>query len=157
MEADEFQFLDPGYLCDGELSLALEQCVPANTFSGWSPTYEFTMRVKGAIVGHINLRIGNTNHLRLYVGHIGYSVMPAHRGHHFAERACRLLFPLARAHGFKELWITANPDNYPSRRTCERLGAKLVEIIRLPEDSAMYLRGECEKCRYRVDLYPPRS
>jgi len=148
----EFQFLDPGSLYDGELSLAMEQCVPVNTNTGWVPTYEFTMRVNCGIVGHINLRIGNTNHLRLYAGHIGYSVMTAYRGHHYAERACRLLFPLARAHGFTELWITANPDNFPSRRTCERLGATLVEIIRLPEDTDMYVRGEREKCRYRVDL-----
>ncbi len=143
-KAGAFQFLDPGPLRDGELSLVLEQCLPNDTVAGWTPTYEFTMRVGVAIAGHINLRIGNTDHLRLYAGHIGYSVMPAYRGHHYAERACRLLFPLARAHGFKELWITANPDNYPSRRTCERLGATLVEIIRLPEGSEMYLRGERE-------------
>ncbi len=150
--ADEFRFIDPGRLRDGEFRLVLEQCVPANTVTGWSPTYEFTMRIGSEIVGHINLRIGNTRNLLLYAGHIGYSVMPAHRGNHYAERASRLLFPLARAHGFTQLWITTNPDNSPSRRTCERLGATLVEIVPLPVDSDMYLRGERMKCRYRVDL-----
>jgi len=151
-DLEAFQFLHPGELRDGELSLVLERCLPINPVSGWAPTYEFTMRVGGEVAGHINLRIGHTRNLTLYAGHIGYAVVPAFRGHHFAERACRLLFPLARAHGFTELWITANPDNYPSRRTCERLGATLVEIVRLPEDCDMYLRGEREKCRYRVDL-----
>jgi hypothetical protein len=37
------------------------------------------------------------------------------------------------------------------RRICERLGATLAEIVPLP-DNDMYLEGEREKCRYRIDL-----
>ncbi len=74
--AVEFRFLDPGLLSDGELALVLEQCVPANPVTGWSPTYAFTMRVRGQMAGHINLRIGQTRMLLLYAGHIGYSVEP---------------------------------------------------------------------------------
>jgi predicted acetyltransferase len=79
-------------------------------------------------------------------------VYPFARGHHYAERACRLLLPLARRHGIQPLWITCNPDNFPSRRTCERLGAKLVEIVAVPPRDPLYLRGDHEKCRYRLDL-----
>jgi tagatose 1,6-diphosphate aldolase len=64
----------------------------------------------------------------------------------------RLLFPFARRHGFKTIYITCNPDNRASRRTCERLGATLVEIIKLPPDNDMYQDGEREKCRYRINL-----
>jgi tagatose 1,6-diphosphate aldolase len=88
----------------------------------------------------------------MYGGHIGYAVDLEHRGHHYAERACRLVLALAKAHGLDTIWITCNPDNVPSRRTCERLDATLVEIVRLPEDSDMYQEGDREKCRYRVDL-----
>jgi tagatose 1,6-diphosphate aldolase len=98
------------------------------------------------------LRIGDTVHIKMYAGHIGYRVHPAYRGHHYAAKACRLLLPLARLHGMKTLWITCNPDNFASRRTCEILGASLIEIVDIPHDHEMYLSGERQKCRYRIDL-----
>jgi tagatose 1,6-diphosphate aldolase len=63
-----------------------------------------------------------------------------------------LLLPLARRHGLKDLWITCNPDNLASRRTCELAGAEFVEIVDLPANSGMYRRGDRQKCRYRLDL-----
>jgi len=121
------------------------------------PAYHFWMRLRAhpraiTIVGGIGLRVGHTPHVERYAGHIGYHVYPPYRGHHYAERACRLLLPLARRHGLREVWITCNPDNGPSRRTCERLGATLVEVVAVPPDDSLYQRGEREKCRYRVDL-----
>lgn len=104
------------------------------------------------IAGGIGLRIGYTSDLEMYYGHFGYNVLPPARGNHYAERACRLLLPLARAHGMRTLWITCNPENVASRRTCERLGCTLVEIVALPVGHALHLRGEREKCRYRLDL-----
>ncbi len=147
-----FTFLDPGILRDGELSLVCTRHIAADPARNLVPAYVFDMRLKRAVVGGINLRIGSTRHIEMYAGHIGYSVEPPHRGHHYAERACRLLLPLARRHGINPLWITCNPDNIPSRRTCERLGATLIEIVPLPEDTEMYQRGERCKCRYRLDL-----
>ncbi len=137
---------------------------------GIVPAYHFWMRVSRAestganretrddgeppvrISGGIGLRIGNTHDLDMYYGHVGYNVLPPARGNHYAERACRLLLPLARAHGMRTLWITCNPENIASRRTCERLGCTLVEIVELPVGHPLHLRGEREKCRYRLDL-----
>lgn len=141
---------------DGELSLVLQAVHPADAARGWFPWYAFVIAASGAPAGTIRLRIGDGPDLVLYGGHVGYDVAPAFRGRHFAERACRLLFPLMRANGQNEVWITCNPDNQASRRTCERLGAALVEIVRLPPDSDMYRRGEREKCRYRLTV-PPAS
>jgi tagatose 1,6-diphosphate aldolase len=104
------------------------------------------------IAGGIGLRIGNTRDLELYYGHVGYNVFPPARGNHYAERACRLLLPLARAHGLRRLWITCNPDNLASRRTCERLGCTMVDLVHVPAGHPLHLRGEREKCRYRLDL-----
>ena len=104
------------------------------------------------IAGGIGLRIGHSADLEMYLGHIGYNVFPPARGRHLAERACRLLLPLAKAHGMTTLSITCNPDNWPSRRTCQRLGADLVGLVSLPNDHVLYQRGERSKCRYRVDL-----
>src|SRR5689334_19119641 len=110
LSPDTFQFLDPGPLIDRELSLSLIKLVPAVPDKGFVPYYNFAMRVKHQTVGHINLRIGDNDHILLYAGHIGYGVDPAHRGHHYAERAARLLFPLAKRHNIQPLWITCNPD-----------------------------------------------
>jgi tagatose 1,6-diphosphate aldolase len=148
----DFEFIDPGPLADGELELALVETKPGDPARQWLPNYVFEMRVAGHKAGGINLRIGYTHNIVMYGGHIGYGVEPEFRGHHYAERACRLILPLAKAHGLDTIWITCNPDNIASRRTMERLGAELVEIVPLPEDNDQYARGDREKCRYRLDL-----
>jgi tagatose 1,6-diphosphate aldolase len=131
-----------------------------------APGYTFWMRVRrGAealpskaaapgtvMAGSISLRIGHGVNLDRYLGHIGYHVLPPARGHHFAERACRLLLPLARAHGHKALWITCNPENFASRRSIERLGAAYVDTVPVPKENSLYSQGDRNKCRYRVDL-----
>jgi predicted acetyltransferase len=122
--------------------------------------YTFWMRLRRSaayappieIAGSVSLRIGESDDLRLYLGHIGYGVHPPARGRHLAERATRLLLPLARRHGMTELWITCNPDNHPSRRTCERLGARYVETVNLPEGHVLHQRGERQKMRFLVKL-----
>jgi predicted acetyltransferase len=130
---------------------------------GWMPSYHFWMKLPHVptgggktvplrIAGGIGLRVGTNDEIRKYAGHVGYHVYPPARGHHYAERACRLLLPLARAHGIRELWITVNPDNAASRRTCERLGAALVDTILIPMDHPFYARGERAKCRYLLEL-----
>lgn len=122
------------------------------------PGYTFWMRLAPdfpapvRIAGSIGLRLGRTPSIEMYFGHLGYHVLPPARGHHFAQRACRLLFPLARAHGYFTLWITCNPDNLASRRTCEHLGATLVDTVAVPHDNPLYQQGDRQKCRYRIDL-----
>ncbi len=128
--------------------------------TGRVPAYHFWMLVPGGVglnppirlTGGIGLRIGTNAEIERYSGNIGYHVYPPARGRHYAERACRLLLPLARRHGMEKLWITCNPDNAASRRTCERLGARLVDIVPIPGDHPFRLRGETAKCRFVIDL-----
>ncbi len=127
---------------------------------GWVPSYHFWMKlhpINGVpapirIAGGIGLRVGTNDEIRRYAGHVGYHVYPPARGHRYAERACRMLLPLAAAHGIAELWITVNPENIASRRTCERLGARLIDTVLIPTAHPFYARGERVKCRYRLDL-----
>jgi tagatose 1,6-diphosphate aldolase len=119
------------------------------------PAYHFWMNSAVgplAMAGDISLRISETREIIRYYGHIGYYVFPACRGRHYAERAARLLFPLAIRHGLRTLWITTNPDNIPSRRTCQRLGATLVNVVKIPPGHALSYAGDIEKCRYRINL-----
>jgi tagatose 1,6-diphosphate aldolase len=104
------------------------------------------------IAGGVSLRTGTTEAVERYYGHVGYHVYPPARGRGYAARACRLLLPLARRHGLRALWITCNPENVASRRTCERLGAVLVDTIPVPANDPLYARGDTQKCRYRLDL-----
>jgi tagatose 1,6-diphosphate aldolase len=148
-------FYDPGKLIDEELELLLVETYAGNPEMGYAPAYKFKMTLQGRWrkeVGRVQLRLGNTERIVMYIGHFGYRVYPKYQGNRYAARSCNLLLPLARKHKLNPLWITCNPDNLPSRRTCEIIGAKMIEIIDLPEDIDLYLQGDRQKCRYRLDL-----
>jgi tagatose 1,6-diphosphate aldolase len=137
--------------CDLELQLVRRSAADARR--SWAPAYHFEMRLPtGDIAGWIDLRVGDADEVALYNGHIGYTVRPAYRGRRYAARACRLLFDLARLHGFAELWITCNPDNGASRRTCELAGGEYIETVDLPPENDLFRRGDRQKCRYRFIL-----
>ncbi|MFC1900681.1 GNAT family N-acetyltransferase [Chloroflexota bacterium] len=150
----EFRFNDYEKLTDGEIEVVIREKRPADEKRGYVPAYQFDIMLPGKSkpIGRIDLRIGNTNHLEMYGGHIGYGIQEEYQGHHYAVKACNLVKQVALDHDMKTLWITCNPDNYSSRRTCEMIGSKFVEIVDLPQDVDMYGRGERQKCRYRWDL-----
>ena len=141
-------FIDPGYLSDRDLSLHVRHLCPADDELGWVAAYYFDMMVAGERAGSIDLRLGDTHHLRMYGGQIGYDVRPEHRGHHYAARSVRLLLPLAWRHGMDELWITCNPDNYASARSCELAGGRYIETVDVPPDTDLYREGDRQKRRY---------
>ncbi|MGV3616666.1 MAG: GNAT family N-acetyltransferase [Fimbriimonas sp.] len=149
-----FAFLKPGPMRDGDLGLRLVRRDPGDPARDWEPVYHFDLvRLStGERVGNIDLRVGDTEHLRRYGGHVGYYVKPAARGNGYAARALRLLLPLARRHGMRTIWVTCNPENLASARTCERAGGVYVETVDLPTDTDLYREGERRKRRYRFDL-----
>lgn len=138
-------------LRDGDLTLELESFA-FNSFHG-VPAYSYVMRhaTTGEELGSIRLRIGNTPHIHLYAGHIGYAVHPPHRGHHYAARAVRLLIPLAHSLGIDPLWITCDPDNAASRRSLELAGAEYIETVTVPDSSPINNTEHPYKCRYRLN------
>jgi predicted acetyltransferase len=136
---------------DGDLELVLTRRIPANPVKRYVPAYHFEMRHPGkkGVLGSIRLRIGSAAKLR-YAGHIGYGVHKRFRGHRYAARSCRLLLPLARAHGLTAVWLTTDPKNTASQKTCEIAGAKYIETVRLPKTDEQYAQGNRYKRRYRV-------
>jgi predicted acetyltransferase len=147
-----FRFQDVDSLTDGAVTLRLSKTVDRDEQTQSVATYHFDVCIGAQRVGGIRFRAENAFDVETYAGNLGYNIDPPFRGHHLAEKACRLLLPLAVAHHFDCLWITCDPDNVASRKTCERLGAELVDIAALPEDSDMYRDGERFKCRYRLVL-----
>lgn len=138
-----------------EVDVVIRDRYIANPPRGWAPYYDLAICLHGSDiqVGQISVRIGYSDLLVKYAGHIGYGVHEAYRGHRYAAKGCALLPPIFKAHGMDVVWITANPDNWPSRRTCEILGCTLVEIVDVPPDTDMYHYGERRKCRYRWIIY----
>src|SRR3954453_18002085 len=97
---------------DGELALKLG-ATPEAAESPWAvPAYVVDMRIGDLRVGSISLRISDAERIRLYAGHVGFSVEPPWRGRGLAGRAVRLLLPLAQAHGLDPLWLTCDPGNF---------------------------------------------
>lgn len=149
---DEVDLLDVPVLVDRDLELHLVERTLGDRERNRVPAYRFDLRVGGLFAGTASLRVGHTDYLERYAGHIGYGVEYLFRGRRYAARACVLVFPLARRHGMTTLWITCNPENVASRRTCELIGGELVDIVELPPETDMYQEGERQKCRYRVRL-----
>lgn len=140
---------DTSLLADGVIEIRLVQEVAADPARHWLRALHYDIVQAGTreIAGRVDLRLGYTHDVEQFGGHIGYFVEPAMRGRHYAGRTCQLLRSVAQQHGMDVLWITCNPDNPASRRTCEWIGAEFVEIIDLPPDNDQYQRGERQKCR----------
>ena len=150
-----FTFYNPGKLIKSELELVLVQKIfPEDNEIAYIPVYKFEMKIAQTKqkIGKIDFRVGNTKNLIMYAGHFGYDVDREYRGNRYAAKSCQLLFPLAEKHQINPLWITCNPDNIASRRTCEIAGGTLVEVVKLPPDNDQYHQGDRHKCRYRFDL-----
>ncbi len=154
MRKNKFKFLEPGPLIDNDFELVLARKTPPDYRRGYAPVYSFNMLRAGSrgIIGSIDLRIGQTEDLVKFSGQFGYRVTVEYRGNRYAARSLKLLLPLARTHNLNPVWVTCNPDNPASRRTCEIAGGKLIETVDLPKNNNLYKRGERQKCRYRFDL-----
>ncbi|HZS61455.1 MAG TPA: GNAT family N-acetyltransferase [Gemmatimonadaceae bacterium] len=146
-----FEFFRDPLSPDGDLTLVLSECVEADASGFGVPMYTFEMRhtATRAYLGRIRLRVGWNEDVIKFAGQVGYLVEPSYRGNHFAERACRLIVPLARWHEMESLWITCQPDNVASRRTLERLGAQLVATLDVPEDYPLDAGANRQKACYR--------
>ena len=134
-------FIDIPKLNDGEIFLICTEKNPGIPEKKRVPEYRFAVCKDGEKIGDIGLRIGYTDGL-YYGGQIGYGINESHRGKGYAANACRLLLPVAKAHNMVKLLITNNVTNHASIRVCEKLGARLVRIVRLPEWCELYKEGQ---------------
>lgn len=104
-------------------------------------------------VGRVEFRDESGRDL-LFYGNIGYVVYPPYRGHGFAYQACLEIFKqiaLKRPY-VKEVLITCNPDNIPSQKTIQKLGATYEKTVAVDSDHEIYKQGEALKEVYRLDL-----
>ena len=116
---------------------------------GFVPFYHFhILNSEGVVVGHINFRVGDTDHITLCAGHIGYEVLESFRGRGFALRACRAIAPFVRS-VYTAVILTSDLDNAASLRTIEKLGAKFLDEVPVAPHEPAYQRGSRRKKRFR--------
>lgn len=148
---DVLGFLRKRMACagDGEIELFLAQQNVRDAACGVDDGYVFDIHLcrGGRYAGYVSLRIGESPAL-YYLGHIGYRVEEACRGHGYAARAVRLLGPWFSQHRLRTVVITNNPENGPSRATCLKLGCILESIVPVPQAYREVCMGAQEKCRY---------
>ena len=139
----------PAYLPGEGISLRYEKIVPGDDSQGLVPFYHF-MIVNSAeiIVGHINFRVGDTQHVLFAAGHIGYEIVPEHRGYGYALAACRAIAPFVRQH-YEHVLLTVDPLNVPSIRIIERLEAVFLNQVEVLAHDPAYMKGARRKRRYR--------
>jgi len=140
-------FIDIPTLTNGDIYLVCTEKTPANPEKMRVPAYNFIICKNGEKIGNTGLRIGYgggpKNDNLYYGGQIGYVINEEYRGNNYAVEACKLLLYIAKAHKMTKLLITNNYTNIPSRRVCEKLGARLIgSMVRLPEWSDLYSEGQ---------------
>jgi predicted acetyltransferase len=139
----------PEPLSFGEVSLRFVRIFPGDEARGFVPFYHFRiLNVEGVDIGRINFRVGDTKHVLLCAGHIGYEISEPHRGHGFARQACRALAPFVRSI-YETVIITCDPDNIASTRTIERLGADYLDEVPVAPEEPAYERGSRSKKRFQ--------
>lgn len=137
-------------MTDGEIDIVLNEKHGGYDSKDFSPEYKFKVLLHDSseMIGHINLRIENTEKILKYIGHIGYGIDEQYRGNKFAAKACKLIKQVAKDNGLDSVIITCNTDNFASRKICENIGARFIEVIDIPETSDLYSLNETQKCRY---------
>ena len=131
-----FQFIEFEDLYDDEIKLIHKSYDEPDLEKGYAPRYGFSIILKesGEDIGVVYFSVDHSPRQYL-VGHLSYGVSPIHAGHNYAMKACRLMKPVALAHGFHCLFIGAGFDNIASRKTIEKLGGVPITIEDVPEES----------------------
>lgn len=145
----EVPLTPPDQLLFGDVRLRFVHVVPGDPSKGFVPAYHFRiLDPADSDVGHINFRVGDTEHVRNCAGHIGYEIREEFRGHGYAYQACCAIAPFVRS-VYAGVTITCDPDNFASIKTIERLGARFIDEVPVPPHEPQYLRGSRIKRRYK--------
>lgn len=139
---------------DGEIDLIPLHFTPPDPSMGFGreQIWRITQHNSRKEIGQISYRTGESRCV-YYFGHIGYHIDEKWRGHHYARKACLLIRQEIRMSGKTSVVITCDPDNVPSRKTCEHLGCELESTVKVPEDIREKYEIGPVKCRYiwRID------
>ncbi|MEY8461845.1 GNAT family N-acetyltransferase [Streptococcus merionis] len=111
----------------------------------WSTSTNYYAFKDGQIAGRVGCRWElDKGDLAMVGGHIGYVTSPAFRRQGIMTELLAFALERYRERGILEVLITANKDNLASRKTIEKAGGQLENIITLENDQ--------ELARYWIQL-----
>jgi len=143
---------DKSFVYNDVMNILLEDTIDQALKPGWSPFRIYGVYVDDVRVGALVYRLGDDD-VHRYDGHIGYTIDEEFRGHRYATKACRLLVKQLQDEGVDHVLITCDPDNIPSKKTIEALGATFMAREDIPEClRGDYAADETEKLIYRWEL-----
>ncbi len=132
----------------GPIKLIFEKIVDVKPGRELVPFYHFKITDKcGNKVGHLNFKVGETNHIIQCVGHIGYEILPDYRGNSYSYFACNAIRPFIQTF-YDKVILTSDPQNISSIKIIEKLNAKFLNEIMVPKQDPSYKSGSKRKKRY---------
>jgi len=96
---------------------------------GWVPGTTRFLEHDGRLLGLFNLRHRLTDNLRLFGGHVGYSVRPSDRKKGYGTLLLESAKQEARQLGIDRVLVTCSPTNIGSAAVITKCGGKLQDTF----------------------------
>jgi len=119
-------------LKDGEIRLVLE--------FGLTKSLQFYYLICdnfNNVLGHCCIRLSNEEKNK-YIGNIEYEIYEKYRGNNYALKATKLLCNVAKYYNVDKINITTTHENLASIKTLEKLGARFIEIRKVPKNMRLH-------------------
>ena len=115
---------------------AVRACAdPATVPAGKMQATQLLCVEEGRVLGMIQIRHKLNDYLRLYAGHIGYSVRPSARRQGVATWMLAAALPYCRKLGLTRVMVACEPWNEGSRRTILANGGVYEKTVHEPEEN----------------------
>ena len=88
-------------------------------------------------IGNCGIRLSDDEQYT-YLGNIEYEIFEQYRGNNYAVNASNLLSKVALFYDAKKVTITADPSNLASNKVIQKLGARFIEVRKVPEQSILH-------------------
>ena len=114
---------------------AVRACAnPATVPEGKVQATQLLCVEEGRVLGMLQIRHELNEYLRLYAGHIGYSVRPSARRQGVAKWMLSAALPFCRELGLRRVMIACEPWNEGSRRTILANGGVHEKTVHEPQE-----------------------
>lgn len=103
--------------------------------------YMIFKRETDEMIGFCGIRLREGKDMP-YLGNIEYEIYKPFRGQGYAKEASLILGNVAYDWGVQSLTITANVKNKASINVIQSLGAKFIEVVKVPKKCCLYKQGD---------------